>query len=150
MSPTLKHTMMRNIKRALLICMTALLFSTTAHAKGNNDNLEKVLDAIIQVESKGNPKAYNKAGNCVGILQITPVLVRQCNIILKRKKSKKRYTYDDRWNVEKSKEMFYIIQNEYNPSHNIEKAARLWNGGINYKRNPSKTNRYWQKVKKNL
>ena len=41
-----------------------------------------VMDAIIQVESKGNPKAYNPNGNCAGILQITPGLVKQCNIWL--------------------------------------------------------------------
>ena len=49
------------------------------------------MDAIIQVESKGDPKA--KSGNSVGVMQITPILVAECNNILKRKKSKKRYTF---------------------------------------------------------
>ena len=101
-----------------------------------------VMDAIIQVESEGNPKAVS--GNSVGAMQITPILVKDCNDILKRQKSKKRYTMDDRYSVAKSKEMFLIIQKYYNPENNIEKAIRLWNGGVKY--TTRATNRYYKKV----
>lgn len=130
--------------------MLALTSLATQAQTTSDDNLERVMNAIIQVESQGNPKAYNKRGDCVGLLQITKVCVRECNSILKEKKSKKRYTYADRWDADKSKEMFLLFQNKYNPSGNMEKAARLWNGGINYKRNPRKTNKYWAAVKKKL
>lgn len=110
--------------------------------------LDKVMAAIIQVESKGNPRAFNKSGNCAGILQITPVLVRQCNIWLKQKKSKKRYSLQDRFSKEKSVEMFYMIQDYYNPKHDIEKAIRLWNGGPNYTKRG--TQRYYNKVIRHL
>ena len=102
------------------------------------------MDAIIQVESEGNPKAFNKNGNCAGAMQITPILVKDCNDILKRQKSNKRYTMADRYSVEKSKEMFLIFQKYYNPENNIEKAIRLWNGGIKYTKRA--TNRYYKKV----
>lgn len=105
-----------------------------------------VMDAIIQVESKGNPKAHNKNGDCAGILQITPGLVKQCNAWLKAKKSKKRYTLADRYNVKKSKEIFVMVQSYYNKSNDIEKAIRIWNGGPGY--TIKGTNGYFNKVMK--
>ena len=103
---------------------------------------EPLMKAIIYVESGGNPRAIG--GNSVGILQITPICVKQCNILLQRKGSKKRYTLNDRYSIEKSKEMFIMIQEEYNPEHNIEKAIRMWNGGPGYK--IKSTNGYYKKV----
>ena len=100
------------------------------------------MEAIIQVESEGNPNAVS--GNSVGVMQITPILVKDCNDILKRQKSKKQFTMADRYSVAKSKEMFLIIQKYYNPENNVEKAIRLWNGGIKY--SIKATNRYYRKV----
>lgn len=105
-----------------------------------------VVDAIIQVESKGNPKAFNPNGNCAGILQITPGLVKQCNDWFKAKKSKKRYTLADRYDVKKSKEMFEMYQHYFNPSNDVEKAIRIWNGGPGY--TIKGTNGYFNKVMK--
>ena len=104
----------------------------------------KVIDAISKVESKGNPKARSK--DCVGILQIRPILVADCNEYLKMRKSKKRFNLDDRYSVEKSKEMFILYQKRYNPSNNVEKAIRLWNGGCGY--SVAKTQGYLNKVMK--
>lgn len=95
--------------------------------------LDDLLQAIIYVESKGNEKAYNKNGDCVGILQITKICVRECNRVLKKNGSDKRYTYADRWNKEKSIEMFYLLQDEYNPNYDIVKGIRIWNKGDIYK-----------------
>jgi len=100
------------------------------------------MDAIIQVESEGNPRAVS--GNSVGAMQITPILVKDCNEILKKQKSKKRYTLQDRYSVAKSKEMFLLIQKFYNPENSIEKAIRSWNGGLRY--GIRSTNRYYKKV----
>ncbi len=79
-------------------------------------------------------------------MQITPILVKECNQILKRKKSKKRFTLRDRFCVAKSKEMFLLIQSYFNPGNNIEKAIRSWNGGMNY--SVKRTQRYFDKVMK--
>ena len=111
-------------------------------AKSPSFNWDPVMDAIIQVESGGNPNAVS--GNSVGVMQITPILVEDCNLILEKKKSKKRYTLADRYSAKKSKEMFLLIQSYYNPMNNIEKAIRLWNGGVNY--SVRATNRYFRKV----
>ena len=128
---------------ALIIALTASAGgSGKSAAKSSGVNWNPVMDAIIQVESEGNPNAVS--GKSVGAMQITPILVKDCNDILKRQKSNKRYTMADRYSVAKSKEMFLIIQQYYNPENNIEKAIRLWNGGVNYK--TKSTNRYYRKV----
>ena len=131
------------------VCLMALIFALTVSAGGGNKstntsgiNWNPVMDAIIQVESEGNPNAVS--GNSVGAMQITPILVKDCNNILKKQKSSKRYTMADRYSVAKSKEMFLIIQKYYNPENNIEKAIRLWNGGVKYSKKA--TNRYYKKV----
>ena len=123
-----------------------LMLPISISAQEEKFDWNPVMDAIIQVESKGNPKAFNKNGNCAGILQITPGLVKQCNIWLKAEKSKKRYTLADRYNVEKSKEMFVMVQSHYNKSNNVEKAIRIWNGGPGY--TVRGTNGYLKKVMK--
>lgn len=103
----------------------------------------RVINAIAQVESGGNPKLVNSAG-CAGLLQITRVCVDQCNIWLKKSKSKKRYKYADRLDPEKSKEMFILTQEHLNPGNNIERAIRVWNGGPHYSKR--KTEKYYRKV----
>lgn len=132
--------------RKKLILSVLLMFPISVGAQQEQFDWNPVMDAIIQVESKGNPKAYNPNGNCAGILQITPGLVKQCNIWLEANKSKKRYTLADRYDVEKSKEMFVMIQSHYNKSNNVEKAIRIWNGGPGYK--VTSTNGYYRKVMK--
>lgn len=120
------------------------VFSISAQEKANSVDWNPVMDAIIQVESEGNLNA--KSGNSVGVMQITPILVADCNHILKRKKSKKRYRLPDRFNLAKSKQMFLLFQSYYNPMNDIEKAIRMWNGGIHY--SVKRTQRYFGKVMK--
>lgn len=147
----LHKSQIMNIKKKIVRVLVSLLLltSTVASASPNFKNTfdwQPVIDAIIQVESNGNPKA--KRGNSVGAMQITPILVAQCNIILKERKSTKRYTLADRYSVAKSKEMFLLMQSEYNTQNNIEKAIRAWNGGNNY--SVKRTQRYYEKVMKVL
>lgn len=119
---------------------------------GENENSDSsfdwnpVMDAIIQVESKGDARAVS--GNSCGAMQITPICVKECNIILKSRKSKKRFKLSDRFNVAKSKEMFVLIQSFHNPLNNVEKAIRSWNGGQHY--TIRGTQRYFNKVMKLL
>lgn len=103
---------------------------------------EPVIDAIIQVESNGDANA--KHGSSVGVMQITPVLVMECNNILRSRRSKKRFKLSDRLSIKKSKEMFLLIQSKYNPMNNIEQAIRSWNGGIHY--SIKRTQRYLERV----
>ena len=127
----------------MLVCMTTTAGGkTTKSNKTSGFDWNPVMDAIILVESEGNPRAVS--GNSVGAMQITPIFVKECNNVLKKLKSDKRYTLDDRYSVEKSKEMFLLIQKYYNPENNVEKAIRSWNGGIKY--SVKATNKYYKKV----
>ena len=141
------NQMMKKVSVSLMALMMATVTAPAVtnaakSAKTSGVNWNPVMDAIIQVESEGNPKAVS--GNSVGAMQITPILVKDCNEILKKQKSKKRYTMADRYSVAKSKEMFLLIQSHYNPENSIEKAIRSWNGGVRY--SVRATNRYYQKV----
>ena len=146
--------MIQIVKKASLVVMTLALCCITAVAdndatkgkKAEAFNWNPIMDAIIQVESEGNPNAVS--GNSVGVMQITPILVKECNSILEKQKSKKRFKMDDRYSEAKSKEMFLLIQSYHNPTNSIEKAIRSWNGGIKY--SVRATNRYYKKVMSRL
>lgn len=116
----------------------------TSQCEETDIDWDPVMNAIIQVESGGDADA--KSGNSVGAMQITPILVAECNLILKSRRSKKRFKLSDRFNVQKSKEMFLLFQSKYNPKNSIEKAIRSWNGGIHY--GLRQTQRYYEKVMK--
>ena len=134
--------------RLSLMLLVSAVFTANATAKSRSASFDwtNVMEAIIQVESEGDPQAVS--GNSVGVLQITPVLVKDCNQILKKAKSNKRYTLADRYSVDKSKEMFLLIQSHYNPQNNVEHAIRLWNGGVKY--SARATNSYFKKVMRHL
>ena len=144
-----EKNMKRRNKIVLLILIVFMFIPVSGFAAENTKGVDSknydwnpVMDAIIQVESHGNIRA--KRGSSVGAMQITPILVVECNQILKKRKSKKRYKLSDRFSLSKSKEMFLLIQSYYNPFNNIEKAVRLWNGGLNY--SIQRTQRYFEKV----
>jgi hypothetical protein len=130
-----------------ILLMTSL--SVGAVTRGNSSapfDWNSVMEAIIQVESGGNPNAVS--GKSVGAMQITPICVKECNIILQKRGSKLRYTMNDRYDVKKSKQMFLLIQSYHNKANNVEKAIRLWNGGPRY--SIKGTNRYYRKVMRYL
>jgi hypothetical protein len=114
---------------------------------------DQFITALIQVESRGNDSAYGdthiKGGEAVGALQIRPIMVREVNRILKLKRSKLRYKLQDRWDRDKSIEMFQIWKEFHHQDDDFEKIARNWNGGPKgYKK--SRTEKYWLKVEKEL
>ena len=141
-----KETKLESIVYQVIITLTLIALPVFGHAAtteqalpaevtetaGDGDGFDwnKLIDAIAHFESKGNARAVN--GQYVGLLQISPVLVRECNNILKARGESKRYTLKDRYNAEKSREMFAIIQSHHNPSNSIERAIRMWKGGIGF------------------
>lgn len=137
--------MMRFLKVFVLFILVSFA-SVSAHAgeknQGNGFSWESVMNAIIHLESRGNARAVN--GQYVGVLQISPVLVRECNNILRARGSKKRYSLNDRYSPKKSKEMFVLIQSYHNPLNKVEKGIRLWAGGIKY--DIKKTEGYLRRV----
>ena len=64
---------------------SALAAGNGSRATTRNFDWNPVMEAIIEVESNGNHRAKN--GNQVGAMQITPILVEDCNEILKQRKS---------------------------------------------------------------
>ena len=140
--------MKRLVKNVCLsLSILTLMPLSAGAAKNGNASSEPydwspVMEAIIQVESGGDPNAVS--GNSVGVMQITPILVKECNSILKQQGKKQRYTMADRKSVAKSKEMFLLIQSQHNKANNVEKAIRSWNGGPRY--SVKATNRYYRKV----
>ncbi len=136
--------MMRKIFKQLFLTCLMLTFSLASNAQKESYDWSKVINAIIQVESKGNTNAVSK--DCAGVLQIRPILVQDVNEYLKMKKINKHYTLKDRFNAKKSKEMFVFYQKRYNPTNSVEKAIRLWNGGCGYSK--VKTENYYRKVMK--
>lgn len=114
---------------------------------------EQLITAIIQVESRGNDSAVGDkhlvGAEAVGALQIRPIMVREVNRILKLKRSEIRFNLKDRWDREKSIEMFQIWKEFHHEDDDFETIARNWNGGPNGYKN-SRTERYWLKVEKEL
>lgn len=135
-----------------LLCLSfSILTMMPLSAGAANDEEEEsseqfdwspVIEAIILVESEGNPNAVS--GNQVGAMQITPILVRECNNILRSRGSNQQYTLADRYDVGKSREMFLLIQSKHNPQNNVERAIRSWNGGPKY--SVRATDGYYRKV----
>ena len=107
------------------------------------------VSAIIEVESNWDSTALNKKEDAVGYLQIRPVMVEEVNRILEIKKSSKKYSLEDRWDLEKSVEMFNVYKDFYSKKSSKEKIARRWNGGPSGHNKPS-TVKYWNKVNKIL
>ena len=114
---------------------------------------ERLVSALILVESRGNDSAIGDrhlVGNeAVGALQIRPIMVKEVNRILKIQKIDKRFTLKDRFERDKSIEMFYIWKNYHHKDSDYETIARNWNGGPKgYKLD--RTVKYWNKVEKQL
>lgn len=133
------------IAKVTLFTAIITLSSMSTIARENTNkrfNWGPLMDAITQVESEGNSRAVS--GNQCGAMQITPILVEDCNAILKKRGVKKRFTLNDRFSVKKSREMFVLIMSHYNPTNDVEKAIRIWNGGVNYTNKG--TQRYYKKV----
>lgn len=83
-------------KIVLLIFSVFMFFPMYCCAAEQTENANEVdwnpvINAIIHVESKGNSRA--KSGSSVGVLQITPVLVAECNQILKNVRAKSALSY---------------------------------------------------------
>ncbi|MGM9712698.1 MAG: lytic transglycosylase domain-containing protein [Prevotella sp.] len=134
-----------NFKTFTVTLLFSLISTSSGYATSRKTfNWTPVINAIIEVESEGNPNAVS--GASCGAMQITPILVKECNAILEKRGSKTRYTLKDRFSVEKSKEMFLLMQSQFNPENNVEKAIRAWNGGNRYKIRA--TNAYYRKVMK--
>lgn len=142
---------MKNLKKQtvkILFLSLMLLNCSTFNLKAQNTsvNYSRLITAIGTVESKLNDKAVN--GVYAGFLQISKVTVKDCNRINKIKGVSKRYTLQDRFNRQKSIEMFHVIQGFYNPKGDLHYAILLWNEGSSAMDKAKRKTSYYNKVMK--
>ena len=139
---------MKNLKkqtRKILFTLILIICSTfKVAAQDTNVDYGRLITAIGTVESKLNDKTVN--GVHAGFLQISKVAVAECNRINKIKKVSKRYTLQDRFNRQKSIEIFYTIQGFYNPSGDLHYGILLWNEGCSAMKKPKRKTSYYNKV----
>jgi hypothetical protein len=96
---------------------------------------QALLKAIIQVESNGNPMQINFYESALGLLQIRPIMVGEVNRIVGYEK----YTVKDCLDSLKSIEIYWQVQNYWNPTNDVIKGCQVWNG-------KSRNNEYLKKI----
>lgn len=110
---------------------------------------EPLIKALMKVESNNDSLAVGDTHLTefsIGILQIRPIMVDECNRILKLlKKDRPKFKYSDRISKRKSIEMFKLWRDYHHKGSSEEVVARNWNGGT-YGYKNSKTKKYWKKV----
>ena len=116
-----------------------------AKSDSMEDYHDTIWRAICQVESSGNPDAHNPGEDARGIAQIRAIMVDDVNRIV----GSDKYTHDDAWCAEKSREMFDIYNSNYHPKGDAHRISRCWNGGPTGHKKKA-TEKYWLKVKAEL
>lgn len=87
-----------------------------------------MLLGLIKVESEGNARAVSSA-NARGILQLTPIYVKEANRLSKMYGLGKTYTHDDAFDIEKSFEMFEIVSSyKYKQKNEKERIRAVIKG----------------------
>ena len=99
------------------------------------DLCERLIKAIIQVESLGDTLAYNMKEEATGAFQIRPIRLRDYN-----HRTGNNYQIEDCYNFEVSKEIFLYYAQRIG-FEDYESIARRWNGS------GKSTLEYWDKVK---
>lgn len=130
---------------ALAVCMFILLygctpkppepkyipkFTTMELLRMKNHELssfDKMTLAIALTESRFNPDADSGQGDN-GLLQLRSVYIDEVNRLYGT-----NYTVEDAYDIEKSIEMFRLMQDAYNPTKDIEKAIYFHNKSVAYK-----------------
>ena len=133
--------------RHLILAFITLIVPPSFGIQAGEIDHDAIWHAICQVESSGNPDAHNPGEDARGIAQIRAIMVEDVNRIV----GSDKYTHDDAWCAEKSREMFDIYNRHYHPKGDYERIARCWQGGPKGHLRESEVNdRYWVKVKAHL
>lgn len=107
------------------------------------------INAIIQIESSGNPTAYNEGEIAIGLMQIRPCVVQDWNKAHPNDKHAIEDMFIPRINVKVG--TWYLTARipqmikAYRKAVTIENIIIAWNAGIKYVRNgrtPKSTKRY--------
>jgi hypothetical protein len=100
-----------------------------------DEDYENLIEQIIQIESSGNPNAYNKRTKATGLMQITPVVVEEFN----ENNSNTKYSLRDMKNPEKNRRVgtWYLrrLGEHYFEKYSIKPTndhlAGAYNAGVN-------------------
>lgn len=132
---------------SLGIVAACLLLVTACAAKaGAATPSDRLIDALVKVESNGDPRAIGDNGKAYGCLQIWSVVVEDVNQV-----SRVKYTHADAFDPAKARAICraylarYATANRLGREPTEEDFARIWNGGPNGWRKNS-TIKYWHKV----
>lgn len=93
-------------------------------------------------ESTYGQNPVGDGGASVGVLQIQKSFVDHLNKVCNT-----NFTYEDRYSNDKAIEMFITYQEHYNPTKDLEIAARIWNAGVTGALEYGRGQEYWLKVK---
>ena len=136
----------RSLKSILIIFFSLLAIRATApdikvafiSVSDPVNAYDRLVKAVVQVESAGDTLAYNLSEEAAGAFQIRPI-----RLLDYYQRTGKHYKIEDCYNFEISKEIFlyYARQTGY---QDYETIARNWNGS------GKTTQGYWEKVKSNL
>lgn len=99
---------------------------------------ERLVHVICMVESGCDDSARNPKSSASDRFQMLKIYVDEVNRI----KGKRTYSYNDRFDPLKAREMFEIYQQHYNPNKDIDRAIILHRGKVSKK--------YIKNVKENM
>jgi hypothetical protein len=99
---------------------------------------ERLIKAVVQVESLGDTLAFNLEEEAIGAFQIRPIRILDYN-----QRTGSNYKIENCSNYELSKKIFLYYAHRTG-LHNYERIARNWNGS------GKTTQDYWEKIKKYL
>jgi len=129
-----------------IIVGTLLLVSACAAKAEAAVPPDRLIDALVQVESNGNPRAVGDKGRALGCLQIWQVVVTDVNEV-----SRVKYTHADAFDPVKARAICraylarYATKKRLGREPTLEDFARIWNGGPDGHLE-AKTIKYWNKV----
>ena len=93
----------------------------------------KMLYSFQKVESNFNETVINWLGYG-GMLQIGQEMTNEANRICKITGNPKRFVLNDRLDSLRSTQIFFIVQDYWNPSYDLKQACFIWNplASVNY------------------
>ena len=130
-------------KIALSLAVVALV--ALGSSRRNYGTKEDLFRAMAAVESSNNPKAVNAKETALGLYQIRPMYFLDSGV-----KGSHTQVYEPTVARKVCEKYFMRYEPKAFANNDIETLARLHNAGPNWRENKSSTDKYWNKIKKNL
>jgi hypothetical protein len=130
--------------------LATALIAVLPLALSGQSQIDKLIPALVQVESNGNVRAVGDGGRSLGYLQISKEVVIDVNRL-----TGSSYRHSDAFNPAKANAICKAYLAHYASAGRLGREptfadlARIWNGGPEGHRKAS-TIRYWRKVSSQL